>query len=253
MLAIFERLVGIHRDKTLENERRVAIMYKKRQKLLTKKEEYMKGIESRRKLANDYVLRGFRNEAENELIIAQFYKNNLTLVSTALVNVERLTASRERADLLQTTSSVMTDVIEWMKQTVITLNSEKMFDQSSEVEELFKQVDKAQQKLVQTTDNAVRQSLTSAEMDNIRDELDEMIDDATYYDIDDEDDEETFQEVEEVSINTTTTDTQHRGEGDFQEIILARKKKTRKEEQKSKRLIPRQMTSNDLIAESAST
>lgn len=251
-VAFLERMVGIHRDKTLENERRVAGIYMRRKFLLTKKKEYMEGIENRRKLAKDYILRGFRPEAEDELIIAHFYKDNLKLASTALVQIERMTASRERADLIQTTGAVMEDVYLWMKQGMSVMKAETVSDRSVEMDNMLKEIDRMQEKLNQSADNAIRQTLTTHDMDNIREELNDMIEydddeDATYYD---QEDEETFEEAEVVNISP---DTQHRGEGDFHEVILPRKKKTRKEEQKNKRSMPRQRTSNDLIVESAST
>jgi len=167
-----QRLFGIPSTRQ-ENERIIRI-YESKQELERARDKYRLGIKNRRLNARQFAREGHRQLAKNELITIALYTQDLNMTADLLLNIERLIAARERGELLKTSSSVMKDVYTWMKKTVSSMNDEPVTDQSLEMDEMVKKLDRIQFTFTQSNDNAVKQSLGPTEMDVIEEELNDL-------------------------------------------------------------------------------
>lgn len=164
------------RPRKQENEQRVIRIYESKQKLDAARDKYRLAINNRRREARTYAREGHLNLAKNSLMMSAIYSKNLDMVADLLLNVERIMAARERADLLQTTGSVMKDIVVWMKQTVTAMEKENPInDQADDMDEMLRKIDRVQFEMSQATDNGVQQELSADEMAAINDELLDMV------------------------------------------------------------------------------
>lgn len=181
------------RPRAQENEQRVIRIYDSKRKLDAARDKYRLAITNRRLEARTYAREGHLKLARNALVLITYYTKNLDMVADLLLNVERIMAARERADLLQTTGSVMKDIFVWMKQTVVAMEKENpISDQAVEIDAMMRTIDSVQLKIADTAESGVRLDLSPEEMAAIDDELLEMRED----DYTDEPEHEVYMDVQ---------------------------------------------------------
>ncbi len=155
-----------------ENEQRTIRIYDSKKKLDAARDKYRLAIKNRRLEARRFAREGHLKLARTALTMITYYAKNLDMVADMLLTLERIIAARERADLLQTTSSVMKDTVVWMKQTVTAMEKENpISDQAVEMDEMLRKIDHVQFELATQTDNGIRLELSPTELAAIEDEL----------------------------------------------------------------------------------
>jgi hypothetical protein len=164
-------------DRTTKTQQRLVL-------LQSKQELYMNAVEARRAKAAEFVARGFRAPARNELIQATYYNRLVNIVSGHLLSLQVLVAAHEQAKMGKETVDTANDILQWTARTVAQLDPKMIQDQSNQRREIMAKIDQFQHAMNQPTDAAIQQTLTPDDMNDIDKELEDMWDNR------DEDEEE---------------------------------------------------------------
>jgi hypothetical protein len=154
--------------------------------LQSKQELYMNAVEARRAKAAEFIRRGFRAPARNELIQAHYYNRLVNITSEHLLSLQVLVAAHEQAKMSKETIDTANDILQWTARTVAQLDPKMIQDQSNQRQEIMAKIDQFQHAMSQPVDAAIQQVLTPDDMEDIDKELNDMWDNRD----DDEEEEE---------------------------------------------------------------